>query len=97
MSEVNEILKARQPYMAGSPRGGNAVETFTILAVASALVVALPALAVALIPAVALSAVRGDSRATGHRVVVVVVLLMLGAAAASVVGLLADPVRFIGS
>jgi type III secretory pathway component EscV len=96
MSEVNEILKARQPYMAGSPRG-NAVETFTILAVASALVVALPALAVALIPAVALSAVRGDSRATGHRVVVVAVLLMLGAAAASVVGLLADPVRFIGS
>ena len=73
------------------------METFTILAVASALVVALPALAVALIPAVALSVVRGDSRATGHRVVVVVVLLMLGVAAASVVGLLADPVRFIGS
>ena len=62
-----------------------------------ALTLALPALAVALIPSVALSAVRGDSHATGHRVVVVVVLLMLGVAAASVVGLLADPVRFIGS
>lgn len=97
MSEVHGILKAWQPCMAGSPRGGNAVEIFTILAVASALVVALPALAVALIPSVTLSAVRGDSHATGHRVVVVVVLLMLGVAAASVVGLLADPVRFIGS
>lgn len=73
------------------------MEIFTILAVVSAFVVALPALAVALIPAVALSAVRGDRRATGHRGVVVVVLLMLGAAAASVVGLLADPVRFIGN
>ena len=69
----------------------------TILAIASVFVVALPALAVALFPTVALAALRGNTRETAHRLAAVVVLLALTAAAASVVGLLADPLRFIGS